>query len=200
MPSRPEPRPHFSMIRGFQLADFFTLGNAACGVAAVLMAMRYLGNRERRRPARRRCLRAGGVRLRRPRRPDRALAPDVVGARPRARFARRRHLVRRRARHARVRVRDDGRLGRGDPRLLRLLRRLAPGALQRHRRVALGRQRQGQVLRGNADPDQRAADGAARLGDLAGTHRQPAWSAARGRCSAPTCTRSRCCSRCRERS
>ncbi len=45
MPSRPEPRPHFSMIRGFQLADFFTLGNAACGVAAVLMAMRYLGDR-----------------------------------------------------------------------------------------------------------------------------------------------------------
>jgi len=44
MPSRSEPRPHFSMIRGFQLADFFTLGNAACGVAAVLMAMRYLGN------------------------------------------------------------------------------------------------------------------------------------------------------------
>ena len=29
------------MIRGFQLADVFTLGNAACGVAAVLMAMRY---------------------------------------------------------------------------------------------------------------------------------------------------------------
>jgi CDP-diacylglycerol--serine O-phosphatidyltransferase len=46
MPSRPEPSPHFSMIRGFQLADFFTLGNAACGVAAVLMAMRYLAHRE----------------------------------------------------------------------------------------------------------------------------------------------------------
>jgi len=46
MPPRPEPRPHFSMIRGFQLADFFTLGNAACGVAAVLMAMRYLGTRQ----------------------------------------------------------------------------------------------------------------------------------------------------------
>ena len=45
MSSRPEPSPHFSMIRGFQLADFFTLGNAACGVAAVLMAMRYLGDR-----------------------------------------------------------------------------------------------------------------------------------------------------------
>jgi CDP-diacylglycerol--serine O-phosphatidyltransferase len=34
------------MIRGFQLADFFTLGNAACGVAAVLMAMRYLVSRD----------------------------------------------------------------------------------------------------------------------------------------------------------
>jgi CDP-diacylglycerol--serine O-phosphatidyltransferase len=43
MSSRPERTAHFSMIRGFQLADFFTLGNAACGVAAVLMAMRYLG-------------------------------------------------------------------------------------------------------------------------------------------------------------
>ena len=34
------------MIREFHLADFFTLGNAACGVAAVLMAMRYLGTRD----------------------------------------------------------------------------------------------------------------------------------------------------------
>jgi len=42
MSHRPEPSPHFSMIRGFQLADFFTLGNAACGVAAVLMAMRFI--------------------------------------------------------------------------------------------------------------------------------------------------------------
>lgn len=41
MPIRPDLRAHFSMIRGFQLADAFTLGNAACGVAAVLMAMRY---------------------------------------------------------------------------------------------------------------------------------------------------------------
>lgn len=30
------------MIRGFQLADFFTLGNAACGVAAVFLAMLYI--------------------------------------------------------------------------------------------------------------------------------------------------------------
>lgn len=30
------------MIRGFHLADAFTLANAACGVAGVLMAMRYL--------------------------------------------------------------------------------------------------------------------------------------------------------------
>jgi CDP-diacylglycerol---serine O-phosphatidyltransferase len=40
MPS-PHPPRHFSMIRGFQLADFFTLGNAGCGVAAVLFAMLY---------------------------------------------------------------------------------------------------------------------------------------------------------------
>ena len=30
---------HFSMIRGFHLADFLTLGNAACGTAAVFFAM-----------------------------------------------------------------------------------------------------------------------------------------------------------------
>ena len=35
---------HFSMIRGFHLADFFTLANAACGVAAVFCAMIYVGN------------------------------------------------------------------------------------------------------------------------------------------------------------
>jgi len=38
-----EPPRHFSMIRGFHLADFFTLGNAACGVAAIFCAMAYLG-------------------------------------------------------------------------------------------------------------------------------------------------------------
>ena len=32
---------HFSMLRGFHLADFFTLGNAACGVGAVFFAMLY---------------------------------------------------------------------------------------------------------------------------------------------------------------
>ena len=37
---------HFSMIRGFHLADVFTLGNAACGVAGVLMAMRHLASRD----------------------------------------------------------------------------------------------------------------------------------------------------------
>ena len=30
---------HLSMLRGFHLADFFTLGNAACGSAGVLLAM-----------------------------------------------------------------------------------------------------------------------------------------------------------------
>lgn len=33
---------HFSMLRDFHLADFFTLGNAACGVGAVLFAMLYM--------------------------------------------------------------------------------------------------------------------------------------------------------------
>ena len=38
------PPRHFSMIRGFHLADFLTLGNAACGVAAVFCAMAYVGS------------------------------------------------------------------------------------------------------------------------------------------------------------
>ena len=41
----PELIGHFSMIRGFQLADFFTLGNAACGAAAVFLAMLYIESR-----------------------------------------------------------------------------------------------------------------------------------------------------------
>jgi CDP-diacylglycerol--serine O-phosphatidyltransferase len=40
LPKAPVPR-HFSMIRGFHLADFFTLANAACGMAGVLFALRY---------------------------------------------------------------------------------------------------------------------------------------------------------------
>ena len=40
---RPAPR-HFSMLREFHLADFFTLGNAACGVGAVFLAMLYMAS------------------------------------------------------------------------------------------------------------------------------------------------------------
>jgi CDP-diacylglycerol--serine O-phosphatidyltransferase len=41
----PADRPtHFSLIRGFHVADFFTLANAACGVAAVFCAMIYAGS------------------------------------------------------------------------------------------------------------------------------------------------------------
>ena len=36
------PPRHFSMLRGFHLADFLTLGNAACGVAGVFLAMRFM--------------------------------------------------------------------------------------------------------------------------------------------------------------
>ena len=35
---------HFSMIRDFHLADFFTLANAACGVASMFLAMMYLSS------------------------------------------------------------------------------------------------------------------------------------------------------------
>src|SRR5215468_998451 len=35
-------RKHFTMIRAFHLADFFTLANAACGVAAIFCAMTYV--------------------------------------------------------------------------------------------------------------------------------------------------------------
>ena len=38
------PPKHFSMIRGFHLADCFTLANAACGVASVFFAMIYVGS------------------------------------------------------------------------------------------------------------------------------------------------------------
>ena len=36
---------HFSMIRGFHLADFFTLGNAACGALMVFFAAASTGTR-----------------------------------------------------------------------------------------------------------------------------------------------------------
>ena len=35
-------RAHLTMIRGFHLADFLTLGNAACGVIAVFAVMSYV--------------------------------------------------------------------------------------------------------------------------------------------------------------
>src|SRR5688572_30446041 len=44
MAARSERPKHFSMIREFHLADFFTLGNAACGVGGVFCAMAYVAN------------------------------------------------------------------------------------------------------------------------------------------------------------
>jgi len=38
---------HFSMVREFHLADFFTLGNAACGVGAILLALQYMASGDR---------------------------------------------------------------------------------------------------------------------------------------------------------
>ena len=45
MPTMQSTAPrHFSMLRGFHLADFFTLGNAACGVGAVFLAMLFVAS------------------------------------------------------------------------------------------------------------------------------------------------------------
>lgn len=38
---------HFSMLREFQLADWFTLANAFCGMGAVFAAMRYVQDGQR---------------------------------------------------------------------------------------------------------------------------------------------------------
>jgi len=46
MSSSGPPR-HLSMIRGFHLADFLTLGNAACGVIAIFAVMAYVDTRDR---------------------------------------------------------------------------------------------------------------------------------------------------------
>ncbi|MEJ7931268.1 CDP-alcohol phosphatidyltransferase family protein [Ramlibacter sp. AN1015] len=43
--ARPDAR-HFSMLREFQLADFFTLGNAACGAGAVLLTLAFMASGE----------------------------------------------------------------------------------------------------------------------------------------------------------
>jgi CDP-diacylglycerol--serine O-phosphatidyltransferase len=39
---RPMPQRHFSMLRDFHLADWFTLANAFCGTGAIFAAMRFL--------------------------------------------------------------------------------------------------------------------------------------------------------------
>ena len=41
------PPRHFSMIRSFHLADFFTIANGFCGMAALFLAMAFLSTRER---------------------------------------------------------------------------------------------------------------------------------------------------------
>ena len=41
-------RKHFSMIRGFHLADLFTIGNGICGVTAIFQAMKFLSTQDSR--------------------------------------------------------------------------------------------------------------------------------------------------------
>ncbi len=40
-PSKPKPK-HFSMLRSYTPADFFTLGNAACGTGAIFACLNHL--------------------------------------------------------------------------------------------------------------------------------------------------------------
>jgi CDP-diacylglycerol--serine O-phosphatidyltransferase len=43
-----QPRKHLSMLRSYTVADFFTIGNAACGTIAIFLALNYIaenGNR-----------------------------------------------------------------------------------------------------------------------------------------------------------
>src|SRR5262249_45469141 len=48
-PAMATPRPvHLSMIRGFHLADFLTLGNAACGTISIFAVMVYVDTRQAR--------------------------------------------------------------------------------------------------------------------------------------------------------
>ncbi|MEO5701055.1 MAG: CDP-alcohol phosphatidyltransferase family protein, partial [Casimicrobiaceae bacterium] len=47
-PRTAERSRHFSMLRDFHVADFITLGNAACGFAAVLLTMAYMASSETR--------------------------------------------------------------------------------------------------------------------------------------------------------
>jgi CDP-diacylglycerol--serine O-phosphatidyltransferase len=42
-----QSRRHFSMIRNFHLADFFTIANGFCGIAAVFEAMKFLATQNR---------------------------------------------------------------------------------------------------------------------------------------------------------
>jgi len=45
IPATPPPR-HLSMLRGFHLADFLTLGNAACGMLAVFAVLAFVETRD----------------------------------------------------------------------------------------------------------------------------------------------------------
>ncbi len=132
MSTRPSAPRHFSMIRGFHLAD--CLHARQRRLRRVVGAVRddVHGQPLGRAPAAVGGDDAAGLRLRRLRRAHRALAAPAFGDGPRARFAGRCHLLRRRPGRARLCRRPARRLGHGDPVLLRLLRRQPAGALQRH--------------------------------------------------------------------
>ena len=151
------PRRHLSMLRSYTAADALTIGNAACGTIAIFLCLEYLAAGGTRIPVDRVSAVAAGAGARRPRRLRRAPQPVApIGAWIGPRFTGRRHLVWRGARRARLHAWPARWVGHGDPDLLRRLRREPARAVQRHRLGAGGRRdRQGEVLRRHADPDER---------------------------------------------
>src|SRR5436190_270431 len=146
MQSSPTARPRpFALIREFHLADWFTLANAVCGVGALFSVMSFLQTR-------------GIFHI--------YFACALISA-------------------ALVFDVLDGRIARWRQRSSAMGRELdslsdvisfgvAPASLQRDRRITVRRCRQGQVLRGHADPDLAGAGADAGLRGLARGDRRTA--------------------------
>ena len=149
--SAPNPKKPFSMIREFHLADWFTLGNAICGTAAIFSTITYVQT-----GAVRHVYFACALVLA-------ALLFDIVDgrvARWRERssvmgegtgFTRGCHFLRRRSRDDRLRLRHARFIRSHHPGLLRRLWGVAPGSIQCHGRVPVRRRRQSDLFRRHAN-------------------------------------------------
>jgi CDP-diacylglycerol--serine O-phosphatidyltransferase len=144
---------HFSMIRGFHISDFLTLGKAACGVAGIFCAISLFALVM---SFGRLLLACGFIPIafvfRRARWPYRPLATGDLDDGPRARFARRHDLVRRGPGGDCLWCRHAGRLGLRRADVFCRLRCQPPRALQHHRQRLVGRHRQSRYFEGTPIP------------------------------------------------